>query len=128
MATIARPEFPVTHHRTAKVDGIEIFYREAGPDGAPVVVLLHGFPASSHMFRNLIPALADRYHVIAPDYPGFGLSAMPDRKQFAYTFAHCTELVDRWLAQLGARSYALYVMDYGAPIGLRLALLHPERV
>lgn len=128
MATLARPEFPVTHHRTTKVDGIDVFYREAGPEGAPVVVLLHGFPTSSHLFRNLIPALADRYHVIAPDYPGFGLSAMPDRKSFAYTFARYAELVDRLLAQLGASSYALYVMDYGAPVGFRIALLHPERV
>jgi pimeloyl-ACP methyl ester carboxylesterase len=128
MATIARPEFPVTHHRTTKVDGIEIFHREAGPDGAPVVVLLHGFPTSSHMFRNLIPALADRYRVIAPDYPGFGLSAMPDRKKFDYSFARYAEIVDKLVAQLGAKSYALYVMDYGAPVGFRLALLHPERV
>lgn len=128
MATIARPEFPVTHHRTTKVDGIEIFYRESGPDGAPVVVLLHGFPTSSHMFRNLIPALADRYRVIAPDYPGFGLSAMPDRTKFDYTFARYAELVDKLLAQLGATSCALYVMDYGAPVGFRFALLHPERV
>lgn len=128
MAAIARPEFPVTHHRTANVDGIDIFYREARPADAPAIVLLHGFPASSHMFRNLIPALADRHRVLAPDYPGFGLSAMPDRKRFDYTFAHYADLVDRWLARLGARSYALYVMDYGAPVGFRLALLHPERV
>jgi pimeloyl-ACP methyl ester carboxylesterase len=128
MATSARPEFPVTHHRTTTVDGIEMFYREAGPGDAPVVVLLHGFPTSSHMFRNLIPALADRYRVIAPDYPGFGLSAMPDHTEFDYTFARYAELVDKLLAQLGAKSYALYVMDYGAPVGFRLALLHPERV
>lgn len=128
MAAIVRPEFSVTHYRTTKIDGVEIFYRETGPADAPAVVLLHGFPTSSHMFRNLIPALADRYHVIAPDYPGFGLSEMPDRKRFDYTFARYTELVDKLLAQLGAKSYALYVMDYGAPVGFRLALLHPERV
>jgi pimeloyl-ACP methyl ester carboxylesterase len=128
MVAIARPEFPVTHHRTAKVDGLDIFYREAGLAEAPVVVLLHGFPTSSHMFRNLIPALADRFRVIAPDYPGFGLSAMPDRKSFQYTFARYAEIVDKLLAQLGATSYALYVMDYGAPVGFRLALRHPERV
>jgi pimeloyl-ACP methyl ester carboxylesterase len=128
MVSIARPEFPVTHHRTAKVDGLDIFYREAGLAEAPVVVLLHGFPTSSHMFRNLIPALADRFRVIAPDYPGFGLSAMPDRKSFQYTFARYAEIVDKLLAQLGATSYALYVMDYGAPVGFRLALRHPERV
>ena len=128
MSASIRPAVVVTHHRTAKVDGVDIFYREAGPVGAPVVVLLHGFPTSSHMYRNLIPALADRYRVIAPDYPGFGLSAMPDRAEFNYSFARYAELVDRLLAQLGATSYALYVMDYGAPIGYRLALKHPERL
>jgi len=119
---------PVTHYRTAKVQGLDLFYREAGDAGAPVVVLLHGFPSSSHMFRNLIPALADRYRVIAPDYPGFGNSAMPDRKEFAYGFGKFAELVDGLLDQVGAKRYALYVMDYGAPVGYRLALRHPERV
>jgi pimeloyl-ACP methyl ester carboxylesterase len=118
----------VTHYRTTKIDGIDIFYREAGPADAPVVLLLHGFPTSSHMFRNLIPALADRYRVIAPDYPGFGQSAMPDRGQFTYSFARFAELVDGLLAQLGHQRYAMYVMDYGAPVGYRLALKHPERV
>lgn len=118
----------VTHYRTAKIDGVDIFYREAGPQNAPVIVLLHGFPTSSHMFRNLIPALADRYHVIAPDYPGFGHSAMPDRKDFKYGFARFAELTDGLLTHLGAKRYALYVMDYGAPVGYRLALKHPERV
>ena len=118
----------VTRHRTVKIDGVEIFYREAGPAGAPVVVLLHGFPTSSNMFRNLIPALVDRYRVVAPDYPGFGLSAMPARDRFDYRFASYAELVDKLLAKLGVASYALYVMDYGAPVGFRLALLHPERV
>src|SRR6202008_155403 len=116
------------HHHTVPVDGVEIFYREAGPRDAPVVVLLHGFPSSSHMFRNLIPALAADYRVIAPDYPGFGESEMPDRTRFRYSFARFAELTDALLAQLGARSYALYVMDYGAPVGYRLALRHPERV
>ena len=92
------------------------------------MLLLHGFPTSSHMFRNLIPALADRYHVIAPDYPGFGESAAPDHKAFAYTFAHYADIVDGLLAQLGASNYAMYVMDYGAPVGYRLALKHPDRV
>jgi pimeloyl-ACP methyl ester carboxylesterase len=123
---------PVTlnaaRHRTLEIDGVEIFYREAGPADAPVVVLLHGFPTSSHMFRNLIAALADRYRVIAPDYPGFGLSAMPGRDAFEYSFARYAELVDQLLDRLGAASYALYVMDYGAPVGFRLALKHPERV
>lgn len=120
--------YPVTYHRTRTVDRIRIFYREAGPKDAPVVLLLHGFPTSSHMFRNLIPALADRYHVIAPDYPGYGQSDMPDRAKFAYTFDRFGELVDGLLGQLGVSRYAMYVMDYGAPVGWRLALKHPERI
>jgi pimeloyl-ACP methyl ester carboxylesterase len=129
-STAAAPArtYPVTHHRTAVIDGINIFYREAGPAEGPAVVLLHGFPTSSHMFRNLIPALADRYHVIAPDDPGFGQSGAPDRSSFAYTFDRFGELVDRLLDQLGATSYAMYVMDYGAPVGWRLALKHPDRI
>src|SRR4051795_12941764 len=100
-----------TYYRTATVDGVNIFYREAGPANAPVILLLHGFPTSSHMFRNLIPLLADRYHVIAPDYPGFGNSASPDHTQFAYTFAHYADLVGGLMDQLGAQRYAMYVMD-----------------
>jgi len=123
-----RPVPPVVHYRTAKVDGVDIFYREAGPKGAPVVLLLHGFPTSSHMFRRLIPALADRYHVIAPDYPGFGESAAPDHTEFKYGFAHYADLMDALMGQLGANKYALYLMDYGAPVGYRLALKHPDRV
>lgn len=120
---------PVTvHYRTATVDGVNMFYREAGPKNGPVVLLLHGFPTSSHMFRNLIPLLADRYRVIAPDYPGFGYSDAPDHRKFAYSFAHYADMVDDLLGQLGAKSYAMYVMDYGAPVGYRLALKHPERV
>ena len=99
-----------------------------GPQDAPVVLLLHGFPTSSHMFRNLIPALADRYHVIAPDYPGYGQSDMPTARTFKYTFDRFGELVDGLLDQLGVKRYAMYVMDYGAPVGWRLALKHPERV
>src|SRR5204862_4997563 len=118
----------VVHCRTAKVDGVDVFYREAGPKNAPVVLLLHGFPTSSHMFRNLIPALADRYHVIAPDYPGFGESAAPDHSQFKYSFGHYADLVDGLLEQLSVNRFALYLMDYGAPVGYRLALKHPERV
>ncbi len=119
---------PVTHYRYADVDGVKVFYREAGPADAPVVLLLHGFPTSSHMFRNLIPQLADRYHVIAPDYPGFGESDAPDHTKFAYTFAHYADIVDGLVTQLGAKQYAMYLMDYGAPVGYRLALKHPERV
>jgi pimeloyl-ACP methyl ester carboxylesterase len=118
----------VTHYRTKMIDGINIFFREAGPSDAPVVLLLHGFPTSSHMFRNLIPQLADRYHVIAPDYPGYGQSDMPDRTSFSYTFDRFGELVDGLLDQLGVKRYAMYVMDYGAPVGWRLALKHPERI
>ena len=117
-----------THYRTAAIDGVELAYREAGPKDAPAVLLLHGFPTSSRMFRNLIPALADRYHVIAPDYPGFGRSAAPDRKTFHYGFAAYAKLVDGLTSKLGIERYALYVQDYGAPVGFRLALAHPERV
>ena len=119
---------PVTHHRTATIEGVRIFYREAGPADAPAVVLLHGFPTSSHMFRNLIPQLADRCRVIAPDYPGYGQSDMPDRAGFAYTFDRLAGLVDGLLAQLGVSSFAMYVMDYGAPVGWRLALANPDRI
>src|SRR6476469_8795508 len=96
---------PVTHHLTARIDGVNIFYREAGPVDSPVILMLHGFPTSSHMFRNLIPALADLYHVIAPDYPGFGQSDAPDHNKFAYTFDRCGELVDGLLDQLGVKRY-----------------------
>src|SRR5688572_4683944 len=115
-------------YKTKLVDGVKVFYREAGPADGPVVLLLHGFPTSSHMFRNLIPTLADRYHVIAPDYPGYGQSDAPDHRKFAYTFARYAELVDLLMGQIGAKSYAMYVMDYGAPVGWRLALKHPERI
>ncbi len=124
----AAAESSVVHYRTAKAGGVNVFYREAGPPNAPVVLLLHGFPTSSHMFRNLIPALSDRYRVIAPDYPGFGESAAPDHKTFAYTFGHYADIVDDLMGQLGAGKYAMYVMDYGAPVGYRLALKHPDRV
>lgn len=119
---------PAVAYRTATVDGLTIFYREAGPSDAPTVLLLHGFPASSHMYRTLIPALADRYHVVAPDLPGFGQSSMPDREAFRYTFANLTDVIDGFTDVLGLDRYSLYVMDYGAPVGFRLALKHPERV
>ncbi|MBA3595987.1 MAG: alpha/beta hydrolase [Methylibium sp.] len=126
--TGAAADHLVVRHRTLEVNGVDLFYREAGRRDAPVVVLLHGFPASSHMYRNLIPELADRYRVIAPDYPAFGQSAAPDRKSFAYGFAIYAELIDGLLTRLGAERYALYVMDYGAPVGFRLALRQPDRV
>lgn len=116
------------HYRYASIDGVKMFYREAGPANAPVVLLLHGFPTSSHMFRNLIPLLADRYRIIAPDYPGYGQSDAPDRAKFKYTFGTYADMVDTLVSQLGAKRYALYLMDYGAPVGYRLALKHPERV
>ncbi|MFG2649513.1 alpha/beta fold hydrolase [Streptomyces sp. NPDC048436] len=117
-----------THHRTTTVRGHEISYREAGPADAPVLLLLHGFPTSSHMFRDLIPLLADRYRVIAPDHIGFGRSATPAPQDFTYTFAELADLTAEFTEQLGLTRFALYVQDYGAPIGLRLALAHPERV
>ncbi|MFD8461083.1 alpha/beta fold hydrolase [Streptomyces antimycoticus] len=118
----------VVHHRTAAVDGLEVFYREAGDPQAPVVVLLHGFPTSSHMFRHLIPALADRYRVIAPDHIGFGQSAMPSLRDFPYTFDALTQVTSGLLQGLGVDRFAMYVQDYGAPIGWRLALRDPDRI
>jgi pimeloyl-ACP methyl ester carboxylesterase len=116
------------HHRTTTVDGLTIFYREAGQPGDPVLLLLHGFPSSSVMFRDLIPGLADRFHVIAPDYPGFGRSDAPAPSQFAYTFDHLAEVMEHFLKARGLSRYSLYLQDYGGPIGFRLALAHPERV
>jgi pimeloyl-ACP methyl ester carboxylesterase len=116
------------HYHTVRLDDLDIFYRDAGPADAPVIVLLHGFPTSSNMFRQLIPRLSSSFRLIAPDYPGYGQSSAPDRQSFAYTFENVTDLVDRLLEKLGIGKYSLYVMDYGAPIGYRLALRHPERV
>ncbi|MEU9482116.1 alpha/beta hydrolase [Streptomyces decoyicus] len=116
------------HHRTATVNGLDVFYREAGDPKAPAVLLLHGFPTSSHMFRHLIPALADRYHVIAPDHIGFGQSAMPALEDFPYTFEALTDVTSGLLQHLGIDRFAMYVQDYGAPIGWRLALQAPDRV
>ncbi len=117
-----------TRHQTVEVDGLTIFYREAGPADAPTVLLLHGFPTSSQMFRNLIPALADRFHVVAPDYPGFGGSSMPKPGEFDYTFDRLADVMDAFTQRVGITTYALYVQDYGAPVGFRLAVKHPERV
>src|SRR3974390_2580971 len=114
-------------YRTVKIDGLDIFYREGGPKDAPVVLLLHGFPTSSHMFRNLIPALAGEFHLVAPDYPGFGNSSMPTVEQFEYTFDHLAEVIDKFTEKVGLKKYALYVQDYGAPVGYRLAVKHPGR-
>jgi pimeloyl-ACP methyl ester carboxylesterase len=116
------------HYKTAKVMDLDIFYREAGPKDAPMLLLLHGFPTSSQMFRNLIPSLADKYHVVAPDYPGYGHSSMPSRDQFAYTFDNLAAVMDAFTENVGLTRYALYVQDYGAPIGYRLAVKHPERI
>ena len=115
-------------YQHATVDGDKIFYREAGSRTAPTILLLHGFPTSSHMFRNLIPALSDRYHVVAPDLPGFGFSDAPDRMRFRYTFEHLAKVIDSFTQTIGLDRYAIYIFDYGAPVGLRLALAHPERV
>ncbi|WP_233828585.1 alpha/beta fold hydrolase [Paraburkholderia sp. ZP32-5] len=115
-------------YRYADVDQFKVFYREAGRAGAPKLLLLHGFPSSSHMFRDLIPKLADRFHIVAPDLPGFGLSDMPSRDQFAYTFDNLANVIDRFTEVIGFDRYAVYVFDYGAPTGFRLALKHPERI
>jgi pimeloyl-ACP methyl ester carboxylesterase len=123
----ARERFPV-HYRTARVDEVDVFYREAGPANAPTLLLLHGFPTSSNMFRNLIPRLAGAFRVIAPDFPGFGQSGMPDRAAFAYTFENLTNVVERLGEQLGLGTFSLYLMDYGAPVGYRLALRRPDQV
>jgi pimeloyl-ACP methyl ester carboxylesterase len=115
-------------YRTADVDGLTVFYREAGPVGAPALVLLHGFPSASHQFRELIPLLADRFHIVAPDLPGFGKTDMPPRDDFGYTFDHLADVIDRWTEVLGLGRFALYVFDYGAPVGFRIASRHPERI
>jgi pimeloyl-ACP methyl ester carboxylesterase len=115
-------------YRSADVDGLNVFYREAGPADAATVLLLHGFPSAGHMFRDLIPQLAEHYRVIAPDLPGFGQSAMPDRDAFAYTFDSIADVIDRFTEKLGLDRYAIYVFDYGAPTGFRLAAKHPERI
>src|SRR3954464_1927872 len=104
-------------HKTVKVGGLDVFYREAGPKDAPAILLLHGFPTSSQMFRNLIPLLADEYRVVAPDYPGYGHSSMPSRERFAYTFDNLARVIDQFTERVGLPRYALYVQDYGAPVG-----------
>jgi pimeloyl-ACP methyl ester carboxylesterase len=132
LATQSTP--PVTsidtrvRYRTVEIDGIKLFYREAGPANAPVVVLLHGFPASSFMYRELMELLAGRFHVIAPDYPGFGYSGAPPVQAFSYTFDHLADIIEKFTDRLGLDKYALYMQDFGGPVGFRLASRHPERV
>jgi pimeloyl-ACP methyl ester carboxylesterase len=128
-ASPAQPgETARVHYRTQAADGVEVFYREAGPKTAPTVLLLHGFPSSSHMFRDLIPALADRYHVVAPDLPGFGLTRVPVERGYSYTFANLAETVAKFTEALKLERFAIYVFDYGAPVGFRLGLRNPERI
>ncbi len=117
-----------TYYRTVKVNGQDIFYREAGPKNAPTILLLHGFPTSSHMFRNLIPALSDQFHLVAPDYPGYGNSSMPPVNEFDYSFDNLAKVMEGFIQKIGLKKYSLYLMDYGAPVGFRIAVNHPERV
>lgn len=117
-----------TMHKTIEIDGLDIFYREAGSKNAPTILLLHGFPTSSHMFRNLIPALADEFHLIAPDYPGFGASSMPKVDEFDYSFDKLADIIEKLTIKLDLQQYFLYVMDYGAPVGYRLASKYPNKV
>jgi pimeloyl-ACP methyl ester carboxylesterase len=115
-------------YRSADVDGLKVFYREAGAAGAPALLLLHGFPSASHMFRDLIPLLAGRFHIVAPDLPGFGQSDMPARSKFTYTFDNVAGVIDRFTEVVGLKRFAVYVFDYGAPTGFRIAVKHPDRI
>jgi len=128
LSTISPVSAAQTLHKTIQVQDQQIFYREAGVDNEKTIVLLHGFPTSSHMYRNLIPKLAEKYHVIAPDYPGFGNSSMPAISEFEYSFDNLAKITDAFLTKVGAEQYTMYLMDYGAPIGFRIAAAHPERV
>lgn len=129
MQTKDNPELYSTSYHSADIDGLQVFYREAGPAGAPTIVLLHGFPSSSHMYRDLIPLLSDRFHVVAPDYIGFGYSSHPDAGAFQYTFDNLTEKIEKLLFnELKLNKFSIYVQDYGAPVGFRLASRHPEHI
>jgi pimeloyl-ACP methyl ester carboxylesterase len=127
-SVLTRTEEPMTHYKTIDVGNIEIFYREAGAETSPVLLLLHGFPTSSNMFRHVIGRLAKSFRVIAPDYPGYGFSSMPDHESFAYTFENLANLMGDLTEKLGVTKYIVYLMDYGAPIGLRMALKNPEKI
>src|ERR1051326_4191332 len=118
----------MTKNKNIRVKGLNLFYREAGDQASPTILLLHGFPTSSHMFRHLIPKLADTYHLIAPDLPGFGFSEAPSRSEFQYTFNNLANVIDEFTEATGLKRYSIYVFDYGAPVGFRLFLKHPERI
>jgi pimeloyl-ACP methyl ester carboxylesterase len=122
-----KKDWSKTKHQTIKINGLDIFYREAGNPNKPTIVLLHGYPTSSHMFRNLITDLSVRYHVVAPDYPGFGKSSQPAMKDFDYTFDNMSKIIEQFLVQLDINQYSLYLMDYGAPIGFRIAAKNPKK-
>src|ERR1700720_1511465 len=122
------PMEPPIFYRTIQIDGLSIFYREAGPRDAPTLLLLHGLPSSSRMFEPLLARLSDKYHLVAPDYPGFGHSDWPDPKKFAYTFDHIAEIINHFTEALGLSRYTLYMQDYGGPVGFRMVLAHPERI
>ncbi len=115
-------------HKTIEIDGLDIFYRSAGDSNNPTILLLHGFPTSSHMFRNLIPALANEFHLIAPDYPGFGASSMPNVDEFEYSFDKLAEIIEKFVSKLDLQKYFIYLMDYGAPVGYRLASKYPDKI
>jgi pimeloyl-ACP methyl ester carboxylesterase len=123
-----KPENCPVAFQTVKIDGVDMFYREAGPKDAPAILRLHGFPSSSHMFRNLIPRLADKYHVVAPDFPGYGQSSAPPVDKFEYTYANFADVIERFTEKIGLKSYALYLQNIGSSVGYRLAVKHPERV
>jgi len=115
-------------YQTVRVNGLNIFYREAGKKTSPTLLLLHGFPSSSHMFRNLTPIIAEHYHIVAPDFPGFGQTDLPNHKEFAYTFANLAEVIGNFTEAIGLKKFSIYIFDYGSPVGLRMALKHPERI
>jgi pimeloyl-ACP methyl ester carboxylesterase len=128
MFTSQRGAMTATNYRTVEVDGLKIFYREAGRADAPTLLLLHGFPSAGHMFRDLIPLLGEGFHLVAPDLPGFGQSDMPSRDDFRYTFDNLATVISRFTEVIGQRRFAIYIFDYGAPVGLRMAAKHPERI